>query len=83
MTTTYYNEQFGYDIFADDMNIDADSELYYCDGADEESAEQELVLRCNEQIILCNNGIYNCLGEIFNIMINEQYGTNTIIVEVA
>lgn len=33
-SVTGKNEQFGYDIFSDDENIYADSEAYYCDGAD-------------------------------------------------
>jgi len=33
-SVTGKNEQFGFDIFADDPNIDADSVAYYCDGAD-------------------------------------------------
>jgi len=33
-SVTGKNEQFGFDIFADDENIYADSEAYYCDGAD-------------------------------------------------
>ena len=33
-SVTGKNEQFGFDIFADDENIDADSVAYYCDGAD-------------------------------------------------
>ena len=33
-SVTGKNEQFGYDIFADNENIDADSVDFYCDGAD-------------------------------------------------
>lgn len=33
-SVTKKNEQFGFDIFADDSNMDADSVAYYCDGAD-------------------------------------------------
>ena len=64
-SVTIKKEQRGFDIFSDDPNIYADSEEYYCDGAD---AMWELLgMRCSEQGVSCNNVFYDLWGRTYYI----------------